>query len=87
MNLKVYLKTIKIMKKYCFTCGKRLPLIMYHRDDSKYQIKSNNGKCFECRFCTFKRAKIDGGLISRVEGKFTFIPMGNIEIIKYIFKK
>jgi hypothetical protein len=60
---------------------------MYHSDDSKYQIKSNNGKVIECRICTFKRAKIDGGLMQRLEGKFVFIPMGNIETIKYIFKK
>jgi len=60
---------------------------MYHTDDSKYQIKSNNGKCIECRLCTFKRAKMQSGLMSRVEGKFTFVPMSRIEIIKYVLKK
>lgn len=75
------------MKKYCRTCGKNRPMYLYHKDDSKYQIKSNNGKCIECRFCTYKRAKIDGGLMQRLEGKFIFIPMGNIEIIKYVLKK
>ena len=75
------------MRKYCRACGKNRPMYLYHSDNSKYQIKSNNGKCIECRFCTFKRAKIDGGLMQRLEGKFVFIPMGRIEIIKYIFKK
>lgn len=75
------------MRKYCRTCGKNRPMYLYHKDDSKYQIKSNNGKCIECRFCTYKRAKIDGGLMQRLEGKFIFIPMGNIEIIKYVLKK
>jgi hypothetical protein len=75
------------MRKYCRSCGKNRPMYMYHSDDSKYQIKSNNGKVIECRICTFKRAKIDGGLMQRLEGKFVFIPMGNIETIKYIFKK
>lgn len=75
------------MRKYCRSCGKNRPIYMYHSDDSKYQIKSNNGKCIECRFCTFKRAKIDKGIMQRLDNKFVFIPMGNIEIIKYIFKK
>jgi len=87
MNLAVYLKTIKNMKKYCFTCGKRLPLIMYHTDDSKYQIKSNNGKTIECRICTYKRAKSQGGLMSRINGKFEFVPMSKIEILKYVVSK
>jgi hypothetical protein len=75
------------MRKYCRSCGKNRPMYMYHSDDSKYQIKSNNGKCIQCRICTFKRAKIDKGLMHRLDNKFVFIPMGNIEIIKYIFKK
>jgi hypothetical protein len=73
--------------KYCRTCGKKRYLFMYHLDDSKYQIKSNNGRVIECRRCTFKRAKIQGGLMSRVDGKFTFVPMSRIEIIKYLIKK
>ena len=75
------------MRKYCRTCGKNRPMYLYHKDDSKYQIKSNNGKCIECRFCTFKRIKEDKGIMQRLENKFVFVPMGNIEIIKYVFKK
>jgi hypothetical protein len=75
------------MKKYCFTCGKRLRLIMYHRDDSKYQLKSAMGKTAECRICTYKRAKSQGGLMSRIEGKFEFVPMTKIEILKYVVSK
>jgi len=75
------------MKKYCFTCGKRLPLIMYHRDDSKYQLKSNKGKTIECRFCTLKRNLNDKGLMNRIDGKFQFVPMTRFEIIKYFFKR
>jgi hypothetical protein len=73
--------------KYCITCGKNRHLFMYHTDDSKYQIKSNNGKCIECRLCTFKRSIKDKGLMSRVDGKFTFVPMTRIEIIKYVLKR
>ncbi len=87
MNLAVYLKSIKTMKKYCFTCGKRLPLIMYHLDTSTYKIKYHMGKVVECRLCTFKRAKNDKGLMSRVDGKFTFVPMSKIEILKYVLKR
>ena len=75
------------MRKYCRTCGKNRPMYLYHSDNSKYQIKSAMGKVVNCRFCTFKRIKEDKGIMQRLEGKFVFIPMGKIEIIKYIFKK
>lgn len=75
------------MKKYCRTCGKNRPMYLYHKDDSKYQIKSNNGKCIECRICTYKRGKEEGGLMQRLDGKFHFVPMTKKELIKYILKK
>jgi len=62
-------------------------MYMYHSDDSKYQIKSNNGRVIECRICTYKRAKSQGGLMSRVNGKFEFVPMSRTEVIKYCLKK
>ena len=68
-------------------CKRNLPLFLFHVNDSKYQREADKGVTIECRFCMFKRAKIDGGLMQRLEGKFVFIPMGNIEIIKYVFKK
>jgi len=71
-------------RKICFTCGKRLPLIMYHKDTSNYQRDSAMGKVINCRICTFKRAKMQCGLMQRVEGKFTFVPMTKIEMIKYV---
>lgn len=87
MNLAVYLKSIKTMKKYCFTCGKRLPLIMYHRDDSKYQLKANKGKTIECRFCTLKRNLNDKGFTHRVDGKFAFTQATKTQIILNFFKR
>ena len=74
------------MKK-CFMCKRNLPLFLFHVNDSKYQREADKGVTIECRFCTFKRAKIDGGLMQRLQGKFVFIPMGRIETIKYIFRK
>jgi len=71
--------------KFCFTCGKRLPLIMYHTDDSKYQIKSNKGKCIECRLCFLKRALNQKGYMQRVDGKFKFIQVNTSCIIKKFF--
>jgi len=71
------------MKK-CFTCKRNYPLFLYHTDTSKYQRESAMGKVIECRICTFKRAKMQGGLMQRVEGKFTFVPMTKIEMIKYV---
>jgi len=75
------------MRKYCRSCGKNRLMYMYHSDDSKYQIKSNNGRVIECRICTYKRAKSQGGLMSRVNGKFEFVPMSRTEVIKYCLKK
>jgi hypothetical protein len=69
-------------RKYCISCGKNRPMFLYHKDDSKYQIKSNNGKCIECKICTYKRANRNGGLMQRIEEKFTFVKMSKIEIIK-----
>ena len=75
------------MRKYCRSCGKNRPMYLYHSDDSKYQIKSNNGRVIECRICTYKRAKSQGGLMSRINGKFEFVPMTKIEILKYVVSK
>lgn len=74
------------MKK-CFTCRRNLPLFMYHIDDSKYQRESALGRTIECRICGYKRAKKFGGLMGRIEGKFTFIPMTKKERIINFFKK
>lgn len=75
------------MRKYCRTCGKNRPMYLYHKDDSKYQIKSAMGKCIECRRCAYKRIKEDKGIMQRIDNKFVFVPMDRIETIKYIFKK
>ena len=74
-------------RKICFTCKRNLPLFCYHIDTSKYQRESAKGRVIECRRCACKRIKEDKGIMQRLEGKFVFIPMGNIETIKYIFKK
>lgn len=74
------------MKK-CFTCKRNYLLFLYHINDSKYQREADKGVTIECRLCCFKRAKNDKGLMSRIDGKFTFVPMTRIEIIKYILKR
>lgn len=73
------------MKK-CFKCKLNLPLFFYHTDTSNYQRESAKGKVIECRKCAYKRIKEDKGVMQRINGKFVFVPMGNIEIIKYVFK-
>lgn len=73
--------------KRCFKCKRNLPLFCYHTDTSKYQRESAKGKVIECRRCAYKRIKEDKGIMQRLEGKFVFISMGNIEIIKYVLKK
>jgi len=49
--------------------------------------EADKGVTIECRLCTFKRAKNQSGLTQRVNGKFDFVPMSRIEIIKYCLKK
>jgi len=49
--------------------------------------EADKGVTIECRLCTLKRAKKDKGLMQRVDGKFEFVPMTKVEIIKYFFKK
>lgn len=73
--------------KICFTCKKTYPLFLYSIDNSKYQRESALGKVIECRLCSYKRAKKFGGLMGRVEGKFTFIPMTKKERIINFFKR
>lgn len=74
------------MKK-CFTCKRNYPLFLYHINTSKYMREADKGVTIECRLCTLKRAKKCKGLMQRVDGKFEFVPMGKIEIIKYVLKK
>ena len=74
-------------RKVCFGCKRNLPLFMYQVNNSKYQRESELGKVIECRLCGYKRAKKFGGLMGRIEGKFTFIPMTKKERIINFFKK
>ena len=74
------------MKK-CLTCKRNYPLFLYHLNDSKYQREADKGVTIECRLCCFKRAKKHKGLMRRVDGKFKFVLMNRIEIIKYVLKK
>ena len=49
--------------------------------------EADKGVTIECRLCSFKRAKKHKGLIARVDGKFTFVPMSRKEIILNFFKR
>lgn len=60
---------------------------MYHKNNSKYQREADKGVVIECRLCVYKRAEKFGGLMGRIEGKFTFIPMTKKERIINFFKK
>jgi hypothetical protein len=45
------------------------------------------GKVIECRICSYRRAKEKGGLMARIEGKFTFASMTKKERIINFFKR
>jgi len=62
-------------------------MFFYHLDESKYKIKANKGKTIECRFCSLKRNILDKGFTHRIDGKFEFVPMSKIEILKYVVSK
>ena len=73
--------------KRCFKCKRNLPLFMYHTDHSKYQRESAKGKVIECRLCGLKRMRTDKGIMQRLDGKFVFVQMDRVEIIKYLVKR
>lgn len=41
--------------KRCFTCKHKKPLILFKKNRMKYQLKSDFGRCVECRLCSVKR--------------------------------
>jgi DNA-directed RNA polymerase subunit RPC12/RpoP len=41
--------------KNCFTCKHKKPLILFKKNRMKYQLKSDFGRCVECRSCSVKR--------------------------------
>ena len=59
---------------------------MFKKDSSVYQLKSSFGKAVLCRKCSIKRAFKEGGVMQRIEGKFTFVELSKLEIIKYFLK-
>jgi hypothetical protein len=69
--------------KRCFKCKRKKFIFLFKKDSSTYQLKSSFGKSVLCRWCSIKRAFKEGGVMKRVEGKFTFIKLNKIQIIKY----
>jgi hypothetical protein len=72
--------------KRCYKCDKRKPLFLFKKDSSKYQIKSSQGKCICCKKCNVKLALKVGGVMQRIEGKFAFVKLNRIQIIKYFLR-
>lgn len=72
--------------KRCFKCKRKKFLFLFKKDSSKYQIKSSQGKCICCRKCNVKLAFKVGGVMKRTEGKFTFVELSKIQIIKYFLR-
>jgi hypothetical protein len=72
--------------KQCYKCYKFKPLFLFKRDSSKYQIKSSKGRCICCRKCSVKLAFKEGGVMQRIEGKFTFVELNKVQIIKFFLR-
>lgn len=41
--------------KSCFTCKHKKPLFLFKKNKMKYQLKTDFGRCVECRLCSVKR--------------------------------
>ena len=41
--------------KKCFKCNNVYPLFIFEKNNSRFQLPSAKGKCFECRICGIKR--------------------------------
>ena len=72
--------------KRCFKCKRKKFLFLFKKDNSTYQLKSSFGKAVLCRWCSIKRAFNEGGVMKRVEGKFAFVKLNKIQIIKYFLR-
>jgi hypothetical protein len=48
------------MKK-CFNTKNNLPLFLFKKDSSKYQIQADKGRCKVCRICDLKKSLKQGG--------------------------
>jgi hypothetical protein len=72
--------------KRCFKCKRKKFLFLFKKDSSTYQLKSSFGKAVICRWCSIKRALKVGGVMKRVEGKFAFVKLNKIQIIKYFLR-
>jgi hypothetical protein len=72
--------------KICFKCKRNLPLFLFLKDDSKYQVKAEKGKTKVCRLCNIKRSLKTNSIFARVEGKFITMEKSKFEIIKYFLK-
>jgi hypothetical protein len=73
------------MKK-CFNTKNNLPLFLFKKDSSKYQIQADKGRCKVCRICDLKKSLKHGGVFARFENKYQFQKMNRLQIIKYFLK-
>ena len=73
------------MKK-CFNTKKYLPLFLFQKDFSKYQIQADQGRCKICRICNLKISLKQGGVFARFENKYEFKKMNRLQIIIYFLK-
>jgi hypothetical protein len=72
--------------KKCFNTKKKLPLFMFQKDNSKYQLKADKGTCKVCRYCNIKKSLLAGGIFARFDEKYEFKPMKWYQIIIYFLK-
>ena len=81
--------------KKCFTCNRKYPLFLFGKTNPKdYQLKTDQGRLTECRFCEYKRIKKEEGKLhpylkeTKTLGnirRFTFIEMTKKQAFVYSF--
>lgn len=66
--------------KRCFTCNIKKPLFLFKKNRMKYQLKSDFGRCVECRLCSVKRLIKQKGKVVKFNFNVKKMEIVNIKV-------
>lgn len=66
--------------KRCFTCKHKKPLFLFKKNRMKYQLKTDFGRCVECRLCSVKRLINQKGKIVKFNFNVKKMEIVNIKL-------
>ena len=70
------------MRKSCFYCKRKYPLIFFNVNNCVYKVKADMNRTVSCRFCSLRRAFKLGGFMTKIDNKFIFIEASKKELVK-----